>query len=114
MKAMLIKLPEQGLTVAVNRNLTWKKRIDEGILEMMHSGKADELYETWLNRNRCKKTHKFHQLQISHVQSLFYMLPGGIVTGLLSTAFLWFYNRLCNQDTRDKPQQYTFNSSTRI
>ncbi len=107
---MQVELPGRGLTAVVNRNLKWKKRIDDGILEMMHSGKADKLHETWLNQGGCKKSHQFHQLQIKHVQSLFYMLPGGIVIGLLLTAFLWLYNRLCKRDTGNKAQQYTLKS----
>ena len=110
-KVMPVKLPGRGLTAIVNRNLKWKKRIDDAIMEMMHSGKADELYKTWLNNGGCKKSQQFHQLQINHVKSLFYMLPGGILIGVLSTAFLWFYNRLCKHGNRNEAQQYTLKSS---
>ena len=110
-KVMRVKLPGRGLTAIVNRNLKWKKRIDDAIMEMMRSGKADELYKTWLNNGGCKKSHQFHQLQINHVKSLFFMLPGGILIGVLSTAFLWLKNHLCENGTGNKAQQYTLNSS---
>ena len=90
--------------MVVNKNLKWKKRIDDGLLEMLHSGKADELYKTWLDHGNCKISHQFHQLQFDHIRNLFLMLPGGIMVGLLSTAILWLYNRLCKYDTTKNAQ----------